>query len=165
MWRIPLTPLTIIHTLNKDIILRVNIKRLSINLIPIRARTIPIQEIRILLQRRARKVTIRALIIARHERRIIIARPSRTASRSLDTPSSAVLLGDVRSVSNGGGVQTPSVGAGAAVLRDAVGPFFDVRGGEFGGGGLVDFVEVGFVGEPAGLEGGDFGGDDVVRAG
>jgi len=58
--------------------------------------------------------------------------------------------------------KTPSVGGGTAVLRDAVGAFFEL---EVVGGALVDFGEVGIVGLPARVEGGDFGGDDVVGAG
>ena len=122
-----------------------------------RIRTKPIQKIRILLQRRARKVTVRALIITSHQRRIITTSPPTTALSSLDTPSSPVFLSNVRSISNGCVFKTPSVGGGAAVLRDAVGAFFEVAVGDFG--------EVGGVGVPEGFKCGDFSGDNVVRAG
>lgn len=152
-----LTPLPIIDPLDKDIILRINIKRLSINLIPARRHTKIIQKIRILLQRRALKHAIRPFIIARDKRGVVVARPARTTVRFLHAQACPVVLGDVGGVGEGGFAPAPGVGGGAAELGDAVAAGFE------GVGRVRTSIEVGFGDgcDGAGLEHGEVRGVGV----
>lgn len=166
-----------IRMLNQHIIARVNIESLSLhrrqpNMIRITAEVI--NKLRILGQRRARNNRGHVLVIAHIDAVIIRAREPRARVGQCLTKAISEAVQDALVLMHDRPVLSGKPLGLVAELVDAVGAFGEVLvegrevlGGLVGGGERVveEVREVRRVGLPEGLQGGDLGGDFVVRAG